>query len=640
METILAELRSGGVHDSTGRFSLDLRHGLEKLRKYQLLDKNRYGLLLMAAANRRGAREVHIKNDADELILSWPGEPLTRAELEDLFRLDGPLLPLGLALLSAQALKPFFIRIDSGPWRLELKSGAMRVAAIPDFEGVRVQVRERYSWRAFAKYALEWLQLPPESALVARHCAGLGLPITINGKPLQHLLDVGPCWLVLKLVGKTDTRVLDAVRTANTTLMVERSHEGDFSAVAIVGSDLERRGLTVVAQGLRFPQPDILSPDLFLAILLVRPEQRVDLSYARVHADEPLMQALAVVQQTVDEALVESLDSAPFSLHAPIAARFLRRGQRALWLTVQARQLVRVAPSGRTIFLREIARHMPEQATAPVWQEALRRAFEGVVAQRRGNIHAQSELRALGIDLALMQSLRPEPALLRDLQLEQGFLQAALGALPEAEAFLQAVPDHRLGLVTLLRYRDPRWLPSTPLANGLTALLQDRMGEARAALAQAPRLPVVLDLRARLEALGGDWDEAARLNRQAIASSRGLMLRQRQAFGGALASRRLDHPMIPPGDLTEQLEADRAERGVALWSRADAGVMAHLYQAVGDTQAPRTAAVQLGAVQPYARVVAWTVANRRLSMGLNAEAFELILLFELTALWGPEGFWT
>lgn len=635
MEAILSELRSAGSHDSTGAFSIDLRHGLEKLGRYQLLDKNRYGLLLMATAFRRAATEVIIRNDADDFILSWPGEPLSRAELEDLFRLDGALLPLGLALLSAQSLKPLYIRVDSGPLRLELKSGKMRLLDVPDFPGVRVHVRERYSWRTFAKYALERLQRPPESALIVQHCGGLGWPIQVNGKAIPAQLDAGDSWLVLKLRGRAGHGPLDAVAPSRNDQVLERELEGDYSAVVLLGSP-RRRGLTVVAQGLRFPQPDSLSPDLFVAMLVVRPEQRIDISYSRLHADDALMEALATVQNATDEVLGEVLPTAPPELLSAIGARMLRRGLRSLWLRVQARLLL--GNRGQQLYqlMTQLVSAMPERAPEPEWQDALRVILTRLQHERQSRVQTVSEVSTQILNLQILANLRPEPELLRAIRLEEGFLLAALGRLPLAEQALESVADAHLGLVVLLRHRDPRWLPTTPLANGLTALLQDRLAEAREHLARAPVSPVVLDLRARLEALGGQWESAERLNQEAIRGSQGLMLRLREAFASALRSRRLDHPLPPPGDLTEQLAADRAERGIALYSHLDKATMAFMQQTLaglGDSDVVRTAVTQLGAVQPYARAAAWTVGDRRLALGQRPQGFELMLLVELTALW-------
>ncbi|MCE7873497.1 hypothetical protein DYH09_24430, partial [bacterium CPR1] len=330
LENLLEELRGAGTVDSSGAFSLDLRHGLEKLRRHQLLDKNRYGLLLMAAATRRGAAAVEIVNDADDFIFSWLGEPLSRAELEDLFRLDGSLLPLGLALLSAQALKPRWIRVDSGEHRLEIRRGALCLQSCPAFPGLRMQVREGYGWRALLKYLGEWLQLPPESRLIARHCAGLGTAISINGRVLDRAFQLGPCALVVKMVGQADRRTLDALATASPvserrdpvqglleqrweeqTPVLERTLEGDYHAIAVVGQAVRHRGLTIVAQGIRFPQPDAASPDPFLSLTLVRPTQRIDLSYTRVVQDEALSQALETVQTLLDEALTDHQSQLP-----------------------------------------------------------------------------------------------------------------------------------------------------------------------------------------------------------------------------------------------------------------------------------------------------------------------------------------
>jgi hypothetical protein len=369
----------------------------------------------------------------------------------------------------------------------------------------------------------------------------------------------------------------------------------------------------------------------------------VDLSFGRIQADDAFLGAMATVQHALDEAFMEALDSAPHDLLPALAVRLWRRGQREMWMAVQARALGTLHGGARAMLLRDLARALPEEAGLPVWQDALRGVFQSLEHKRRHHVHSVSEVRAHLIELELLGRLRPNAPLERALLLEQAFLQVALGALPEAEGLLQGVADHRLGLLGLLR-GDPRWLPDRPLANGLVALMQDRLVEAREQLAQAPPTPLARDLRARVEALLGDWRTAEALNQQALEASRGLGYVLRYAFQSALRSRRLGHPLPSGGSLSEQLEIDRVERGIALWSRGDAPVMAHLQQILdhpgNGAEAVRSAIVQLGAAQPFTRLVGWTVADRRLGQGeLRPEAWSLILQVELTALWSPEGFW-
>ncbi len=652
LENLLEELRGAGTVDSSGSFSLDLRHGLEKLRRHQLLDKNRYGLLLMAAATRRGAAAVEILNDADDFIFSWLGEPLTRLELEDLFRLDGSLLPLGLALLSAQALKPRWIRVDSGEHRLEIRRGTLSLHSCPAFPGLRMQVREGYGWRALFKYLGEWLQLPPESRLIARHCAGLGTSISINGRALDRTFQLGPCSLVVKLVGQADRRILDAVATASPlterrdpvqglleqrwedqTPVLERPLTGDYHAIAAVGPAVQNRGLTIVAQGIRFRQPDVASPDPFLSLTLVRPGQRIDLSYTRVVQDEALTLALETVQALLDETLSEHLAQLPDELLGPLAARFQRRVNRAAWTSVQARLLQGASDEQLGRLLRECAPTWVEP-TNPDWGPVLRQLLERLKTTRRSGPLSMAALRALLRNLEALHALWPGPAVAE----ERALLHAAAGDFVEARALLDP-GDHRSALLDLfLDWKDPA-LSETPLARGLLALKRDHPAQARAELASSgDERPVVLDLRARLEARVGEWDVAHRLTLQAAEQSVGLARSVRLHFAMSLLKRRFEHALPEPGDFTEDVAAELKERGLCLWSSADASTIAYCQSALsrqGDSDATSAARAQMGAAHPFTRALAWTVTDRRLQLGLRG--FE-ILGCELLAFWGPEGF--
>ncbi len=653
LENLLEELRGAGTVDSSGSFSLDLRHGLEKLRRHQLLDKNRYGLLLMAAATRRGAGAVEVVNDADDFIFSWLGEPLSRAELEDLFRLDGAMLPLGLALLSAQALKPRFIQVDSGESRLEIRRGALRLLACPAFPGLRLQVREGYGWRALFKYLGEWLQLPPESRLIARHCAGLGTAISINGRALDRTFQLGPCALVIKLVGQADRRTLDAVATASPlterrdpvqglleqrwedqTPLLERPLTGDYHAIAAVGPAVQNRGLTIVAQGIRFPQPDAASPDPFLSLTLVRPSQRIDLSYTRVVQDEALTSALETVQALLDEALTDHLSQLPDELLVALAARFRRRVNKTAWTRVQARRLQGASDEQLGRLLRECAPAWLEP-TNQEWGPALQQILGRLNAIRREGPLSLAALRALLRNLEALHELLPGPAVAE----ERALLHAAAGDLVEARALLNP-RDHRSALLDLLLdWKDPA-LSDTPLARGLLALKQDHFVEARGELARSgDERPVVLDLRARLEARAGEWDVAHRLTMQAAEQSVGLARSVRLYFALALLKRRFEHALPEPGNFVEDVDHDLKERGLCLWSSADSSTIAYCQSALtrqGDSDAISASRAQLGAAHPFTRALAWTVADRRLQLGL--QGFDLVVPCELLAFWGPEGF--
>ncbi len=644
LEQTLAALRAQGTLDSSGALSIDLRKMADKMGIYQLLNKSHFSLMLMAAAFRRRAAEVVILDDEVDFILSWPGSPLERRELEALFRLEGPMLPLGLALLSAQTFKPRYIRVDSGPHRFELRGDRLRILEIPAFPGVKVQIRRRSSWRAFAKSALRRLRsvaprLPPESALIVRHCGELGWPIQINSQPLSTQLQLGPVWLVLKLRGRAGRSQLDALVPGQDCPTREREIEGDYSAVILFGAAFPGPRLTVVAQGLRFAQPRRRSPDPFMTTLVLRPEQRVDISYSRVHEDQVLTEILAAVEQAADDALMEDLTAAPPQLLGAIGTRLYRRGHRSKWLQAQASLIASSQPPQRRLLLSQMTNMMPPQAPEPEWQDALATVLRGIAGRRRSEVCSHTELGDMIRELRLLSDLRPEPELRRAIRLEESFLTIALGGLSLAAQALIAAQDPRVGLVVLVHQREPDWLPPTPLAAALQALLQGPLAVARENLERAPSSPLILDLRSRVEALSESWDRAEKFNQQAIEQTdprEELSLRLRHTYAQALRGRRLDHPLPPPGDLAQQLQADLSNRGLALYSSSDIEKMAGLQD--GSLAEPgmcpgRTAVAWMGAAQPYTRAVAWTLGNRHLASGRHSEGFELILLAELTALW-------
>ncbi len=150
---------------------------------------------------------------------------------------------------------------------------------------------------------------------------------------------------------------------------------------------------------------------------------------------------------------------------------------------------------------------------------------------------------------------------------------------------------------------------------------------------------MVLELRSRLEARVGEWEHAHRLTMLAAEQSVGLARSVRLQFAASLLKRRFEHAMPEPGNFTEDVAADLKERGLCLWSPADTSTIAYCQAALarkGDSDATSAARAQLGAAHPFTRALAWTVADRRLQLGL--QGFELIVPCELLAFWGPEGF--
>jgi hypothetical protein len=85
LDRALAELRSGGRHDSAGHFSLDLNKSLQKLSQFQLVQPLFYVNFLVAAAYSKGLSFIQFQVGPGDVIACFDGPPFSAYELADLF---------------------------------------------------------------------------------------------------------------------------------------------------------------------------------------------------------------------------------------------------------------------------------------------------------------------------------------------------------------------------------------------------------------------------------------------------------------------------------------------------------------------------------------------------------------------------
>ncbi len=193
---LLAAGRAGGEKVEQGRFRLDWRKALDKIKRFQLTDPHRYVLEVVQAAVSRGATSVDVFSDADDIILTFDGEPFSDTELSRLFdylfsqdEAAVALKQLALGVNSALALEPKYVVVESGDGtratrvtmsthtdlEIELVSGEDAVC------GTRVHVRDRTSWRTL----MDALRTPAEVRVLASECAFAPIPITHAGADLR-----------------------------------------------------------------------------------------------------------------------------------------------------------------------------------------------------------------------------------------------------------------------------------------------------------------------------------------------------------------------------------------------------------------------------------------------------------------------
>lgn len=632
---------------------MDLLKGMEKLRAFQLLDKERYGLLLMAAAFWRRAEVVEIHSDRDGFEMTWVCQPLDREEMQSLFRLDGRLVPLGLALIHAQALNPVFIRLDSGASRLELKRGQARLEDLfPPCEGLRFHLRERLGKRLLRRFRPG---ASPESRLIAEACHGTGRRILINGLPIPARVDLGPCqelWLFTHDgFDPPDIEPQAPLRTEKVSL--------PYQAVVAVGEHLTRSGLTIVAQGQRFEMPQA-RVEPFFRVLLMLPTHPTDLACASLIQNEDLVKTLDDLEDRVDRGLLriarENRASDP--LLVAILERLKSRRMLTDWVEILGLlldQQSRFDPAALAETLQRATTPPPDMETpldAPAFQEKLALVL-GRLKERRGRFLTLAELNQLADSAACLHLLRPAGGLARQVADEVVFLLVAAGHLKTAAAILHrsGVRDERLGLLLLCLGEAEEAAPllTGSFARGLLAFYQgdylaadDRLGEAETGVEGLARL-VLLDHRARALALRGEFSKATSLVNHALDSSTGLDREGRLGFRGALEKGRLDYFFEPSAYGMDERWPDLRERGLALSSPHDRQAARRCLDLLRQgwermSQEPyaalwETGTIELGAAHPMMRALGRALGDRYLQAGNSRKGLTVSLIPELLALW-------
>lgn len=624
---------------------MDLRKGMEKLQAFQLLEKERYGVLLMAAAFWRRTARVEIVGDGDDFQMTWDCESLTLEEMQSLFRLDGQLVALGLALINAQALKPRWLRVDSGMHRLEIRRHDARLVPLArPREGLKFHLRLPFRWRILLPRATK-----PASRLIEEACRGTGREVTINGVPLPASINLGPCqelWLFKGDAGEVPP--VEPHAPLRTEPVERRYH-----AVVAVGERLLTRGITAIAQGVRFAMPD-QRVDPFVSVVLLVPEHPTDLACASLIENEELAATLADLNERIDHALLRLVreERASDPLLVAITGRFRHEG-RGDWVEVLGALLRRQCndPDALPETLRQVTTPRPDAEApfdSPDFQATLGLVLQRL-KERRARFLTLEQLNLLVDAVACLHLLRPNAELARRAVDEAVLLLVATGGLNAAATLLYrfGLRDERLGLLLLClghaSEADP--LLVDPFHRALLAFHAGDPSRAAELFeealpgAEGPARLVLLDHFARAVAGNGDVERAARLVDEALETSTGLDRVARLAFQGSLRQGFYLYPFRPSGFGQEERWQDLRERGLALSNDYDERVAREclaLLQA-GDNESYarlwRLGIDRLGAAHPMMRALGRALADRYLQAGERQNCLTVGLIPELLALW-------
>ncbi|MEW6280291.1 MAG: hypothetical protein AB1758_16805, partial [Candidatus Eremiobacterota bacterium] len=182
-------LLAEGVEMARGEFTLDMVQARAKMARYQLPDPHAYVLELVQGAVLRGASRIEFRIAFSDLRMLVDGPLYSEDELRGaeaaLLESGGDarlqsVRQLGVGLTAALALRPRFVRVDSGRFRLELRPGKpSRVASIAPVARTRLHVAGRL--RPLDLFR-SLLGQATEEQILRRQCAHCPVPILVNDR--------------------------------------------------------------------------------------------------------------------------------------------------------------------------------------------------------------------------------------------------------------------------------------------------------------------------------------------------------------------------------------------------------------------------------------------------------------------------
>ena len=219
---LLGELRSEGEVDSSGAFTMDLKHATEKLQRFQLTNPHHYVLKLIQFAVASGSTQVDVRSNNERVHVRMEGFSFSARELANLFYYlleasptheNRALRSLASAVNTAIGMKASNIALESwdgttgvrhlwsqeGPTQTKLRGGR---PGVPHLEFVlyrNLSDRVQGWWNTANRDVFDLFlgrrsAMDREHAAVYDRCKLSPIPITLNGRPLPQTSFGAPCY--------------------------------------------------------------------------------------------------------------------------------------------------------------------------------------------------------------------------------------------------------------------------------------------------------------------------------------------------------------------------------------------------------------------------------------------------------------
>jgi hypothetical protein len=214
LDDLLGELASEGTRAASGSFGIDADRAREKMQKFQLANPYAYVLELVQAAHLLGASKIDIEVDADELWMTFDGEPFSPAELGEIYSAAmgsresaraRASWHIAIAFNALSRLDPKIISItaaDAQGQGTRLDFTSEKDFEVIDLEGdhdleaghMQVYVRERARLKHLEEFFTKFYGSLPELSILNKHCGFAEIPISVNGGVISGGLKP-PEWL-------------------------------------------------------------------------------------------------------------------------------------------------------------------------------------------------------------------------------------------------------------------------------------------------------------------------------------------------------------------------------------------------------------------------------------------------------------
>ncbi len=315
MSDALDELRAGGEKVDEGRFRIDSKRALERLRNSRLARPEDWVLDVLRAAQASGAKSVIVRTDVDDVELEFGGKPFPPAAMKNLLTqalgsddADAEprvrLFALGIAGALGVGLK--WLKVVSGGVSLDLDGDGNVTVGKATAAGTTVAAHKSLR----LGLAKSWLTGSPEANTIATRCGYYEPKLAVNGKAPYRF-----------------NRKLPTVTKGDLTLAFEVGTRVSHVSLVVYG----------VSLGSRYPQ----LPGLPLDATLTCDKMRPDASGTDVVQNDPfLAQGLALLEEQSLLMLKQAVQNPTDSLREQLSHRLkTEHGMNA-----EARQIIEATP--------------------------------------------------------------------------------------------------------------------------------------------------------------------------------------------------------------------------------------------------------------------------------------------------------